>query len=217
VSTVLKLTGIKKSYDEPVVDGSFEMDSGEQVALVGPSGSGKSTLLHLISGILRPDEGTITLQDQEITQLSEAKLDRFRAQKIGYVFQSFHLLDGLTVLENVETAITFAGGSDYPRARQILSEMGLEDRLDFFPPQLSVGQRQRVAVARAVVNEPPLVLADEPTANLDPPRAREVLDLIRDTCNRSGAALLVVSHDRDALAGFDRVIDYAKQFKGLQA
>jgi ABC-type lipoprotein export system ATPase subunit len=212
VSCLLKLTELKKSYDEPIVNGSFEMESGEQVALVGPSGSGKSTLLHLISGILRPDSGSIVLQDQEITQLTESALDRFRAQKIGYVFQSFHLLDGLTVLENVETAMTFAGGSDYPRARAILCEMGMEDRLHFFPPQLSVGQRQRVAVARAVVNQPPLVLADEPTANLDPPRAKEVLDLIRESCARTGAALLVVSHDRKALAGFDRVIDYAEQF-----
>ncbi len=210
---LLSLKGVKKSYDQPVVHGSFELKEGEQVALVGPSGIGKSTLLHLISGILRPDEGAIVFRGQNLNQLKEAALDSFRARNIGYIFQSFYLLDGLTVLENVEAAVTFAGGTDYERAQTLLCQMGLEDRLHHFPSQLSVGQRQRVAVARAVVNNPPLVLADEPTANLDQVRAAEVLSLIRESCENSGAALLVVSHAPETLKEFDSVLDYQTQFQ----
>ncbi len=190
------------------------MAKGEHAALIGPSGCGKSTLLHLISGVLRPDSGTITLDNNALTDFNEERLDAFRARYIGYVFQTFHLLEGLTALENVEVAITFAGSRDYSRAKSILLEMGLGDRLHFFPHQLSVGQRQRVAVARAVVNSPPLLLADEPTANLDPQRANDVIALLRDTCRQSGAALLVATHDRDAVAQLDRVIDFHEKFKG---
>lgn len=188
------------------------MEAGEHVALTGPSGCGKSTLLHLISGILRPDSGRISLDGTELGSLSEQALDRYRARKVGYVFQTFHLLAGLTVLENVETAITFAEGSDYGKAREVLEEMGLGDRLSYYPRQLSVGQRQRVAVARAVVNAPPLLLADEPTANLDPPRAEAVMSLLRETCRAREAALLVVTHDQRAVDGFDRVVEFEAQF-----
>lgn len=196
-----------------MVDGSFSLEAGEHVALTGPSGCGKSTLLHLISGILRPDSGSIRISDTDITKLSETKLDRFRASKIGYVFQTFHLLEGLSSLENVEVAITFAGGSEYDRAAELLTNMGLENKLHSLPSQLSVGQRQRVAVARAVVNEPPLVLADEPTANLDPSRAKEVLELLRETCRKVGASLIVVTHDVEAVDTFDRVVDFRQQFQ----
>lgn len=211
--SLLELKNLKKSFDHPVVDGSFTLEAGEHVALTGPSGCGKSTLLHLISGILRPDSGTITLAGTEITSLKESELDTFRAQKIGYVFQTFHLLEALTTLENVESVVTFAGAEHYQRAKEILTDMGLEEKLSNFPYQLSVGQKQRVAVARAVVNEPPLVLADEPTANLDPPRAAEVLQLLRDTCRRANASLIVVSHDTKAVEDFDRVIDFREHFQ----
>ena len=213
--SLLVLEHLKKSFgNTSVVNGSLRLDEGEHVALTGPSGSGKSTLLHLISGILRPDGGSIRVQDQELTALKEQELDTFRARSIGYVFQTFHLLEGLTVLENVETSITFAQGKDYSKARAILEEMGLGERLHFFPPQLSVGQCQRVAVARAIVNQPVLVLADEPTANLDGPRSKAVLQLLRDSCRKTGAALLVVSHDESAVETFDRVIDFQEQFGG---
>lgn len=171
-------------------------------------------MLHLISGILRPESGSITLGGTPLTDLRERELDSFRARNIGYVFQTFHLLEGLTALENVETAVTFAEGDHYPRAREILEKLGLLDRLEHFPNQLSVGQKQRVAVARAMVNKPPLVLADEPTANLDPPRAAEVLGLLRKTCRESGAALIVVTHDPEAVKEFDRVVDFHQQFGG---
>lgn len=152
------------------------------------------------------------MDGQDLGQLSEQALDRFRARKVGYVFQTFHLLPGLTVLENVETAVTFAGGKDYQKARQVLEEMDLGDRLSHYPSQLSVGQRQRVAVARAVVNSPPLILADEPTANLDSVRADAVIKLLRETCRARGAALVVVTHDQPVVEGFDRVVEFAQQF-----
>lgn len=211
--TLLSLKNVKKSYGRPVVRGSLELKEGERVALIGPSGIGKSTLLHLISGILRPDQGSIVFRGQELNDLKEAALDSFRARNIGYIFQSFYLLEGLTVLENVEAAVTFAGANHYDRAHDLLCKMGLEDRLDHFPAQLSVGQRQRVAVARAVVNSPPLILADEPTANLDRVRAEEVLALITESCESSGAALLVVSHAPETLKEFDRILDYQAHFQ----
>ena len=211
--SLLVLTDLKKSYDSPVVNGSMAMQRGERVALIGPSGIGKSTLLHLISGILRPDGGSVVLNGCNLNDLGEAELDQFRARNIGYIFQSFYLLDGLTALENVEAAVTFAGTGQYNRARELLCQLGLEDRLNYFPPQLSVGQRQRVAVARAVVNQPPLVLADEPTANLDRKRAAEVIALIKESCDQSNAALLVVSHSPETLTEFHRVLDFQAHFQ----
>lgn len=212
--SLLELIEVRKAFEQPVVDGSLTLEAGQHLALTGPSGCGKSTLLHLISGILRPDTGTIKLKSQELTGMTETALDRFRARNIGYVFQTFHLLKGLTALENVESAVTFAGGQNYAKAREVLCQMGLEDRLNYFPHQLSVGQRQRVAVARAVVNEPPLVLADEPTANLDPPRAAEVIQLLRQTCERVDAALLLVTHDPSVVESFDQVLDFRQHFQG---
>lgn len=212
--SLLTLANVSKSFGPvAVLQGSLSLEQGEQIALVGPSGSGKSTLLHLISGVLRPDSGTVVVNGNQLTSLTEQQLDGFRARNIGYVFQTFHLLEGLTVLENVETAITFAGGKDYERARAALDEMGLQDRLNFFPSQLSVGQRQRVAVARAIVNQPPLILADEPTANLDAPRAQAVLQLLKQTCKSRDSALIVATHDQQAAAGFDRIVDFATEFK----
>jgi putative ABC transport system ATP-binding protein len=188
---------------------SFRLEAGEQAALCGSSGSGKTTLLHLIAGILVPDQGTVRLGDVEISSLPEAARDAVRARRIGYVFQSFHLLRGYTALENVEMAMRFGVGADPARARALLARVGLGDRMRDRPRQLSSGQRQRVAVARALANRPVLVLADEPTAHLDPALSGEVLALLREVCAESGAALLLVTHDRDVLAGFPRVEDFA--------
>lgn len=211
--SLLCLEEVAKSFSgAPVLRGSMSMALGEHVALIGPSGCGKSTLLHLISGVLRPDSGSIRLSDTIVSELPEERLDLFRARHIGYVFQAFHLLEGLTVRENVEIALTFAGRRDYHEAETILAGMGLRGRLDYFPRQLSVGQRQRVAVARALVNRPSLLLADEPTANLDSERADEVMSLLRDTCRQSQAALLVVTHDKQGVHEFDRVVDFSQQF-----
>jgi putative ABC transport system ATP-binding protein len=148
------------------------------------------------------------LAGQELTALSEAQRDRVRARSLGYVFQSFHLLAGHTCLENVLLGMAFGPGEDRGRAAALLGRVGLGRRLGHWPRQLSTGQQQRVAVARALANRPQVVLADEPTGSLDRANAREVLDLIRETCREVGAALLLVSHDPEALAGFERVQDF---------
>jgi putative ABC transport system ATP-binding protein len=182
----------------------------EQVAIRGESGSGKTTLLHLIAGILAPDEGTVVLNGQHMTGISEAERDRLRAQAVGIVFQTFNLLQGHTVLENVLLGMAFGRGPDPAGARHLLDRMGLAHRLHHFPRQLSAGQQQRVAVARALANHPRLVLADEPTGNLDPRNSQEVLGLLSETCRENQAALLLVSHDPSALSGFATVLEFAQ-------
>ena len=189
---------------------TFSLGAGEERALRGESGGGKTTFLNLVSGILVPDSGSVTLGGREMTSLAEPARDRLRAEKLGYIFQTFNLLQGFTVLENVVLGMSFAGaGADRGRARELLVKMGLGHRLGHFPRQLSTGQQQRVAVARALANRPALVLADEPTGNLDPRNAREALALIRDACRENGAALLLVSHDEGVLSQFAHVRDFA--------
>ena len=187
---------------------SFNLEAGEQRALRGESGSGKTTFLHLIAGILAPDSGSILLAGREITQLSEAGRDRQRAESLGYIFQTFNLLQGHTALENVELGMAFGHGVDRAQAGALLQRVGLGDKLGHYPRQLSTGQQQRVAVARALANRPKLVLADEPTGNLDRRNAREALQLIREVCRESGAALLLVSHDERVLAQFEQMQDF---------
>ncbi|HAV64095.1 MAG TPA: ABC transporter ATP-binding protein [Verrucomicrobiales bacterium] len=194
----------------------FTVAEGEQLALVGESGSGKTTLLHLIAGILKATGGTIHIAGEEMTALNEAGRDRLRARSLGYIFQTFNLLQGYTCLENVLLGMKFGPGVDRPRATELLRRVGLQSRLHHLPRQLSVGQQQRVAVARALANKPRLVLADEPTGNLDPANAAEALKLIRDACRESGAALLLVSHDREVLKGFGRVVDLRELNRATQ-
>ncbi|MCX7718782.1 MAG: ABC transporter ATP-binding protein [Candidatus Sumerlaeaceae bacterium] len=213
--SVLEISELTKSYPVPgggeprrvtVVDvPRFVVSAGEQVALEGPSGSGKTTLLHLIAGIVAPTSGRIVVAGHDMTALGEAARDKVRARHIGYVFQTFNLLQGCTALENVAMGMAFGTGVEAGRARELLERVGLADRADFLPRQLSSGQQQRVAVARALANRPALVLADEPTGNLDRRRAREALALMREVCAESGAALLLVSHDHDILSQFGRV------------
>ena len=210
----LTLSQLQKKYVGP--DGSvvpvidiehFSLADGEQVALVGTSGSGKTTLLHLIAGILTPDAGKIQYDDVDLTRLNEAERDVFRGRSIGYIFQTHHLLPGFTALENVLLGMSFTGRSDDPSwATHLLNEVGLSDRLHYKPARLSVGQQQRVAVARALANRPKLVLADEPTGALDANNAKQVLDLIRELCDEVKASLLMVSHDPAITGQFPRVV-----------
>ena len=209
---VLEITALTKSFLQPdgglssIIDvPGFAVIEGEEVALQGSSGSGKTTLLNLIAGILQADSGRIVVAGHELTSLSEAGRDRVRANYIGYVFQTFNLLNGYTALENVALGMMFGSQLDYGRAQELLVRVGLKDRMHYRPQQLSIGQQQRVAVARALANRPKLVLADEPTGNLDSRNARDALGLIRETCRESGAALLLVTHDRDILAQFEKV------------
>ena len=214
---VLEVSDLKKSYRSP--DGeispivnvpSFIVDAGAQVALRGSSGSGKTTFLNLVAGILQADSGRIVLGGEEMSASAESKRDRIRATHLGYVFQTFNLLQGYTALENVMLGMLFGKGADDAFARALLERVGLKDRMNYRPRQLSVGQQQRVAVARALANKPNVVLADEPTGNLDHHHAKEALALIRDICRENGAALLLVSHDRDILAQFDDARDFAE-------
>ncbi len=218
--SLLILKDLVKSYGRPgaanggghrVVDvPEFSLAAKAQVALRGESGSGKTTFLHLIAGILAPDSGSILLEGRDVATLGEAGRDRLRAETIGYIFQTFNLLQGHTVLENVELGMAFGRGADRAYAGMLLQRVGLGDRLGHFPRQLSTGQQQRVAVARALANHPKLVLADEPTGNLDRRNAREALALIQEVCRESGAALLLVSHDEEVLRQFENVQDFAK-------
>ena len=208
---VLQVEGLKKSYVSPdgdvtpVIDiASFSMEPGEHVALEGESGSGKTTFLHCIAGIVKADAGTIVVGGDTITAMREAERDRARALHLGYVFQTFNLLDGYTALENVLLGMMFGPGADRAYAESLLERVGMQDRMHYRPRQLSVGQQQRVAVARALANRPRLVLADEPTGNLDRTRADEALTLIRDVCREHGAALLLVSHSPTVLEAFER-------------
>jgi ABC-type lipoprotein export system ATPase subunit len=210
---MLHLENVKKTFREP--DGSplpildirdFRVAASEQMVLVGKSGSGKTTLLHIIAGISRPDSGKVEIDGYDITKLHEAGRDRFRADKIGYVFQTFNLLPGFSALENVMLGMAFAqGGSDPARARQLLERVGLAHRLTHKPAMLSVGEQQRVAVARALANRPKLLLADEPTANVDSGHQQQIIDLMRGTCREEGVTLVLVTHTPEVARQFDRV------------
>ena len=214
---MLSVADLTKSFVSPeggraeiVRVGRFELAAGEQRALRGESGSGKTTFLNLIAGILAADGGRVELDGIDLAALPEAKRDRLRADKIGYIFQTFNLLQGYTVLENVLLGMSFGPrGVDRVHAVELLRRVGLEHRLGHFPRQLSTGQQQRVAVARALASRPKLVLADEPTGNLDRTSAREALALIREVCRENGAALLLVSHDDGVLAQFEGMQDFA--------
>jgi putative ABC transport system ATP-binding protein len=213
----LTIRDLKKSFRSPdgesstIVDvESFSMNEGAQLALKGTSGSGKTTFLNLIAGILTPDSGTIEITGEDICQMSEGKRDLVRAQHIGYVFQTFNLLHGYTAMENVLLGMIFGPGPDPAYAKELLNRVGLADRMNYKPRQLSVGQQQRVAVARALANKPSLVLADEPTGNLDVHHAKESLTLIREICEENQAALLLVSHDPAIVNEFDDHLDFAE-------
>ncbi|MFN8094113.1 MAG: ABC transporter ATP-binding protein [Vicinamibacteria bacterium] len=211
----LEIEGLTKSFPDPaggsrlVVDvPRLRLEAGAAVALEGGSGAGKTTLLHLVAGILRADTGRVTVAGEEMTALDEAGRDRLRARRIGYVFQTFNLLQGLSAFENVVLATALNGSADEPRARALLDRVSLSHRLHDRPRQLSAGQQQRVAVARALANRPALVLADEPTGNLDRANGEAALALLRDACRESGAALLLVSHDPVVLASFPDRLDF---------
>lgn len=210
---MLRLENVKKSFREPEGDvlpildiARFEVAAGEQVVLIGKSGCGKTTLLHIISGITRADSGIVEIDGRDIARLPETARDRFRADKLGYIFQTFNLLDAFSALENVLLGMAFATGRpDAARGRHLLERVGLGHRMKHKPTMLSVGEQQRVAVARALANRPKLLLADEPTANIDTRHQQQVIDLIRDTCHEEKVALVLVTHTPEVARQFDRV------------
>ncbi len=216
---LLELRDLTKIYRTPASAGgaehvvldvpSFVLDEREQCALAGSSGSGKTTLLNVIAGILSPTAGSVLIDGTDVAAMAETQRDAMRARTLGYVFQTFNLLQGYSALENVLLGMMFGPGPDPALAESLLVELGLGDRLHHRPRQLSLGQQQRVAVARALANRPRLVLADEPTGSLDHHSAAEALALLRGACEEHQAALLLVSHDRDILGSFERAEDLA--------
>jgi len=191
-----------------LVDVDEEIAAGEHVAIMGPSGSGKSTLLNILGLLDRPSSGSYWLDDREVSHLDELELTQVRRHRIGFVFQFFHLVSRLNALENVELPMVFAGiprDERRKKARDLLEAVGLGERADHRPDQLSGGERQRVALARATVMGPALLLADEPTGNLDTASGRQVLDLL-DRMNEKGLTLVVVTHDPDVARRADRIL-----------
>lgn len=186
---------------------SLEIGRGEAIGLVGPSGSGKSTLLMTMAGLERPDTGRIIIDGEDLTGLDEDSLARFRGRNIGIVFQSFHLIPTMTALENVAVPLELAGDDDaFDRAATELEAVGLGKRLSHYPAQLSGGEQQRVALARALVVDPALLIADEPTGNLDETTGKGIVELLFRLKNERGATLVLVTHDAGLAAQCDRVI-----------
>jgi ABC-type lipoprotein export system ATPase subunit len=210
---MLLVENLKKSYREPNGERlpilnvpRLALAAGEQVVIRGRSGGGKTTLLNVVAGLAAADQGRIIVRDIDVTKLPEAARDRFRARHIGFVFQTFNLLAGFSALENVLLGMTFTGQRNDPqRARDLLDKVGLGHRLSHKPAALSVGEQQRVAVARALVNRPVLLLADEPTANIDPAHQQQVIDLLREVCRAENVAMLLVTHSDEVAGQFERV------------
>ncbi len=211
----VELRGITKTYvngdvETPVLHGvDLVVNAGEFVSLMGPSGSGKSTLMHIVSLLDRPTSGTYLFDGIDVTKRTDVECAKLRLEKIGFVFQAFHLLPRLTAVENVMLPLLYTTdkpSSRLSRAKAVLADVGLSDREDFLPSQLSGGQKQRVAIARALVNNPTVLFADEPTGNLDSKSSEQVLNILRDLCKKDGRTVMMVTHEEEAAAFSDRVI-----------
>ena len=212
MSSILSLRDVRRTYGEPPVAAcagvSLEVDYGEFVAVVGPSGSGKSTLLNLIGTLDRPSSGTVEIDGVDVGSLSDAKLSALRSSRIGFVFQQFHLADGVNAVDNVADGLLYSGiprSERRRRARVALERVGLAHRLDHRPHQMSGGERQRVAIARAVVGDPPLLLADEPTGNLDSTSGASIVELLHEL-HEQGTTIIVITHDNELAAKLPRQI-----------
>jgi len=207
----VRLQGVSKAYGPHVVLSKCDLaiESGEFVVVIGCSGSGKSTLLNLIGGLDQPASGSIEIMGEELTGLGEEELSKLRHRRLGFVFQFFNLIPTLTVAENIQLPMAL---NDIPkqesreRAHVLLTELGLAGCDDRFPEELSGGEQQRVAIARAIAHEPAIVLADEPTGNLDIETAKEVLELLNDVCRRREATLIMATHSREVIGLADRVL-----------
>ena len=212
--SVIDLAGVSKVYRSGALevvalrDVFLQIDEGEYVAIAGPSGSGKSTLMHILGCLDVPSSGSYRLAGEDVSAMTEDELAEIRNRRIGFVFQQFNLLASLTALRNVELPLAYAGvprHERHARAVEALARVGLDDRLEHRPGELSGGQQQRVAIARALVTEPALILADEPTGNLDSASTRDVLSLLQDL-HRTGRTMVLITHERDVAAAADRSV-----------
>ena len=216
---MLEITNLSRSFNgrQALHSSSLRLHDGQYVAIVGESGVGKSTLLNLVAGLDRADRGTVVLDGEDLARLDEAALTRWRRHKLGFIFQAFHILPHLTLQQNVALPLWLQGGSGAAAddsARQMLDAVGLAGRAASWPHELSGGELQRVAIARALVHRPRLVLADEPTGNLDPANATRVLDLLGERIRAAGAIGILVTHSREAAATADRILQLTPD--GLQ-
>lgn len=204
MSKILKITGLKKSYTSGTKhltvlnDISFEVEKGQTFSIVGPSGSGKTTLLGLCAGLDKPDSGSIELCGHDLKSMNEDELAQLRNREVGFIFQNFQLLPTLTAIENVSVPLELQGSNEAKDvAKELLEKVGLKDRLDHYPSQLSGGEQQRVALARAFSNRPSILFADEPTGNLDEETGEKVIKLLFELNKEAGTTLVIISHDLD--------------------
>lgn len=185
----------------------LEIKEGEKVAIIGPSGSGKSTFLSVVSGMDKPDTGKVFIDNQDITILSENNLCEIRNSKIGIIFQAFELINSFTAIENVMLPLDIAKKDSYNKAKELLSDLGLEHRLEHLPKMLSGGEQQRVAIARAMINNPKVIFADEPTGNLDIETGKKVIDLLFSLIKKYNKTLVIITHDLNLASKMDRVFN----------
>ncbi|HEX9460285.1 MAG TPA: ABC transporter ATP-binding protein [Thermoanaerobaculia bacterium] len=206
--TILAGESLTRTFgDVRAVDGvSLRVASGEAVLILGPNGSGKTTLLSMLGGLLQPTSGRVLIAGKDVTAMSEQARCHFRLRTIGFIFQSFHLLDALTARENVQLVLDLAHDSDSERADTLLDELGVRHRAEFLPHAMSGGEKQRVAIARALANDPAILLADEPTGSLDSQAGEATIRLLCDAARRHGKAVIIVSHDTRIVPRVDRVL-----------
>ena len=215
MTTLLSLEGVTRVYQNGVkaLDGvSVSMERGELVSILGKSGSGKSTLLHILGGLDRHDSGTVAFEGTALDYRNRTEIIKHRRNRVGFIFQQFNLLPSMTAIENVEYPLIFRGvprSDRHSRARVLLEQVGLSGRIDHYPTELSGGEQQRVAIARALVSEPLIVLADEPTGNLDSATSAGIVSLMREINRERGVSFFIATHDRDLAARADRICTIA--------